>query len=315
MIEPFADPFPEEMTGPTMPDIPGLGASKSPASNMEAVGAVAIERENPKSKTKAKVKTKTAKVKPAPVKESKPTETTEGPDEPRKKLMILRPTYKLVDDLVLHATLATFDRTAMAYDRQGGDAMIYHSRNLLADRFMESGYEWALWWDDDIIPPIGNANWTYSHVPGVPTTYPASFLNMQPIPRLLSHGKTLIGGLYYGRKVPHAPICDRSGEITALTKAPVDAIVPRDWVGTGFLLVHRSVFEDIQKKFPELAPKKGPVNVWEKVWGYFHPSEMQAEDVSFCLRAKASGHQPFVDCGVVCAHLGTAAYGPWSRKS
>lgn len=303
-----------------MPDVPGLGASSPKASNLEAVGGISIERGDTKTKKKkVKMLSETKKTPaPAPTAPSpapkSPIETIEDFGGPRKKLMILRPTYKLVDDLVLHATLATFDRSAMAYDRQGGDAMIYHSRNLLADRFMASGYEWALWWDDDIIPPIGNANWSYSHVPGIPASYPVSFLNINPIPRLLSHGKTIIGGLYYGRKAPFLPICDRSGEITALGKAPVDTIVPRNWVGTGFLLVHRTVFEDIQKKFPELAPKTGVVDVWEKVWGYFHPSEMQAEDVSFCLRAKAAGHQPFVDCGVVCAHLGSAAYGPWSRK-
>jgi hypothetical protein len=333
-VDPFAqDAFGGEvLTGPTMPDIPGLGSSSFGGQindQMNVVGCVSIERESQhtiiKVKNEAIVPTKVEKVenntkmkkkpgrKPKVEKKIEPVTMATPSGVVKKKLLILRPTYKLVDDVVSHTTLALFDRTTMGYDKQSGDAMIYHSRNLLADRFMKSGYEWALWWDDDIIPPIGNANWSYSHVPSLPKSYPEAFLRINPIVRLISHGKTIIGGLYYNRRPPHVAICER-GDIEVLKKAPIDTIIAREWVGTGFLLTHRSVFEDIQKNYPELAPKKGLVNVWESVWNYFQPSEMQAEDVSFCKRAKESGHQPYVDCGVVCFHLGTASYGPWNQK-
>ena len=321
-----------ELSGPSIPDIPGLGTSSirgGKEAQMESVGCVAVDvspQQTPtvpklveKAQEMPKKEEKLVKAKKKPGRKPKidssiaPVIMPEPSGVVKKKLMILRPTYKLVEDLVAHATLASFDRTSMAYDKQSGDAMIYHSRNLLADRFMKSDFEWALWWDDDIVPPVGNANWSYSHIPNLPRTYPESFLNVYGIPRLLSHGKTLVGGLYYARKAPHVAICER-GDVDGLKKAPVDVIIPRSWVGTGFLLTHRSVFEDIQKNFPELAPKKGLVNVWEAVWNYFQPTDMQAEDVSFCYRAKESGHQPYVDCGCVCFHLGTSAYGPWNQK-
>jgi len=34
------------------------------------------------------------------------------------------------------------------------------------------------------------------------------------------------------------------------------------------------------------------------------------EDVQFCTRAAQAGHQPHVDLGVVCAHVGGMAFGP-----
>lgn len=232
------------------------------------------------------------------------------PGQEVKDLMILRPAYKLVDDLVAHATLALFDKPTMSYEARRGDAVIDHTRNYLTHQFMQSGYEWALWWDDDMIPPVGNPGWSKQNVPGIPDNYPDNFLRLNPIDRLRSHKKTIVGGLYYARGGNHVPVCQRT-DIEALRKAPNTTLLPRDWVGTGFLLTHRSVFEDMQKKFPELAPKQDSQNPWERVWQYFYPDKMHAEDVSFCARAREAGHQPYVDCSVVVFHLGTTAFGPW----
>lgn len=41
----------------------------------------------------------------------------------------------------------------------------------------------------------------------------------------------------------------------------------------------------------------------------------QQEDQTFCARALVAGHQPFVDLGLVCAHLGTRAFNPQNTKS
>lgn len=233
---------------------------------------------------------------------------------PSKNVMILRPILREVDALVHHATLALFDRESMTYDAVAGDSMVYHSRNILADRFMKSDKEWALWWDDDVIPPIGNEGWSRTQVPKFDKSFPSEFLNIDPIRRLQSHGKTIVGGLYFGRKYPYTAICER----TTLTKndfkkVPRAELKPVGWVGTGFLLVHRSVFESIQKKFPELSPKEGAVNPYEAVWQYFAPNGHAGEDVAFGARALAAGHQSFVDLSVVCGHVGSYVYGPWDQ--
>jgi len=129
-------------------------------------------------------------------------------------------------------------------------------------------------------------------------------------------------------------------------------VKPTRWIATGCLLVHRSVYEDIQAKFPELAPRGG-----DEAWNFFTPSEHdlvqaaaaakgvleddrkdplvrvaealallergkkqsrasnylgQGEDVTFCIRAAQAGHQPFIDMGLVLGHLGTYCFGPKS---
>jgi hypothetical protein len=254
--------------------------------------------------------------KPKPTKRKAKKGELEEADFPEvRDVMILRPILREVHSLAHHATLALFDKNTYAYDAQQGDAMVYHSRNMLADRFMKSGFEWALWWDDDVVPPIGNEAWSRAAIQSMPKEYPAPYLQINPIQRLKAHNQAIIGGLYFARKAPWTAICHRtSNNVNSFRNVPRQEIMPVDWVGTGFLLVHRSVFEGIQAKFPELAPKENAVNEYEKVWNYFQPSHQQAEDVSFCARAKAAGFQPYVDLSVVCFHVGDYAFGPWNQR-
>lgn len=230
-------------------------------------------------------------------------------------VMVLRPSYKLTDELVSYVTIKLFSKTTMEYEIVKGDAVIFHARNILADKFMQSGCEWSLWWDDDMIPTTGNTVWMKKHIPGLPANYPDNFLLQNPINRLLNHGKSIVGGLYFGRMGRHNAICQRTTDDPKdlFANCPKDVLVPREWVGTGFLLVHRSVYEAIQQSFPDLKPNLNSRNHWERVWNYFAPTDQQAEDVSFCKRALAAGHQPYVDLGNVIFHLGTTVYGPWSQ--
>lgn len=38
------------------------------------------------------------------------------------------------------------------------------------------------------------------------------------------------------------------------------------------------------------------------------------EDVQLSTRAKESGHQPFVDCGLIIGHAGTTIFGPYNTS-
>jgi hypothetical protein len=113
------------------------------------------------------------------------------------------------------------------------------------------------------------------------------------------------------------------------------------------MLTHRSVFEDIEKKFPNIG--RSPEG---KYGNWFSPSEHSlvrniqqlrdllttgpqtaeksfkalnlvegaladargnsglsiGEDVTFCRRAAQSGHQPHVDMGLWCGHIGHLVY-------
>jgi hypothetical protein len=236
----------------------------------------------------------------------------------------------------------------MAVKLQFGDAFIAHSRNKLAEHFLRTPFEWALTVDDDMILPWGNAEWfnTFTKF-DLPETYAAR----NTIDRLLSHGKTLVGALYYHRNGTGRGVYAESKEDEGwLKRGPHDVLKPTRWVGTGCMLIHRTVFEDIEKKFPQLAR-----NSEGKNGNWFSSSEHElrskvaeasevlsdpnlsetakiarvqqliteanarsaqnsglgmGEDVAFCVRAAQSGHQPYVDIGLICGHIGFKVYGP-----
>lgn len=215
------------------------------------------------------------------------------------------PCYKTTNPVTAFAMIAMaldFGKDKIRFDMSIGDAMIYHSRNKIAHKFLETDAKWLLMMDDDIIPCIGRPNWMRSTVVNA-RTLPDAPLQRHVLQRLIGANKTLIGGAYFGRQKDAPLMCsDRSLEQKA--RAYQDEVAPVDWVATGCMLVHRKVFDDIKEKYPELS---SPIANGE--FDYFHPiNSATGEDVSFCKRAKAAGHQPHIDLGLPVFHVGYACY-------
>jgi hypothetical protein len=215
------------------------------------------------------------------------------------------PCYKTTNPVTAFALIAMaldFGKDKIRFDMSIGDAMIYHSRNKIAQKFLETDAKWLLMIDDDIIPCIGRPNWMKSTVPNARNMNDAP-LQRHALQRLIGANKTLIGGAYFGRQEGAPLMCsDRSLEPKA--RAYQDEVAPVDWVATGCMLVHRKVFQDIEEKYPEL---KSPIPNGE--FDYFHPiNSATGEDVSFCKRAKESGHQPYIDLGLPVFHVGYKVY-------
>jgi hypothetical protein len=236
-----------------------------------------------------------------------------------------------------------------------GDAFVAHTRNTLADLFLQTDLEWMLTVDSDMVLPFGNSEWFNNFTS---MNLPKPFCDFHALDRLLSHGKTLVGALYFGRWRNGAAMFNegyRDKTIHAyLRKGPYDEIRPTRWVGTGCMLIHRSVFIDIEKKFPHLARKKTESGMRHGNWftssehdtvssvdavladltarhgqwdstdalnAFQKLTDAQArsrhnsslgtgEDVIFCHRAAQSGHQPYVDLGLWCGHIGHDVYHP-----
>lgn len=215
------------------------------------------------------------------------------------------PCYKTTNPVTAFAMIAMaldFGKDKIRFDMSIGDAMIYHSRNKIAHKFLETDAKWLLMMDDDIIPCIGRPNWMRSTVVNA-RTLPDAPLQRHVLQRLIGANKTLIGGAYFGRQKDAPLMCsDRSLEQKA--RAYQDEVAPVDWVATGCMLVHRKVFDGIKEKYPELS---SPIANGE--FDYFHPiNSATGEDVSFCKRAKAAGHQPHIDLGLPVFHVGYACY-------
>lgn len=263
------------------------------------------------------------------------------------RVLIALPWQKQVNPMTAFCVSQLIDRRRTASLLHYGDAFVTHSRNSCADAFLKSKCTWMLMIDDDMIVPFGNAKWYQAHTQ---FNVPEKFAGMDALDRLLSHGKTVVGALYFGRSPGARAVYNESAndrELAFARSGPHDLIKPTRWVGTGCFLVHRVVFEAIEKRFPALARNsKGTGGQWftsteaslmqrlnalrdyltngamtgEKAFGALEKVEAMlaeakrenplatGEDVSFCLRAAAAGHQPYVDLGLRCGHLGTRIY-------
>jgi hypothetical protein len=267
----------------------------------------------------------------------------------QQKILLATPWQKQVCPLTSFCVSQLTDRRRTASLLNYGDAFVVHSRNTCADIFLQSNCDWMLMIDDDMLVPFGDAEWYRANSK---FTFPDAFMGLNAIDRLLSHGKTLVGALYYGRSKNGLPVyCEAANpqENAFARKGPHNLIKPTRWVGTGCILIHRTVFEAIEKQFPQLARAAngkggqwftsteasimarlkrlngeltdGPLDGAKAYKALTAVQEMlsaaknennlgSGEDVSFCLRAGASGHQPYVDLGLVCGHIGYHIYGP-----
>jgi hypothetical protein len=265
------------------------------------------------------------------------------PDWTEKDICLLLPQYKQTNPLTLFSLLAMFDRTRMGAILEYGDAFIIHTRNKLASRFLTLGFEWALFVDDDMILPCGNAEW-FASVTRMRLSPERAGLHT--INRLRSHKKTLVGGLYFHRsekgRALFAEARDNPELIASIRAGKIGGIRPTGWVATGCMLIHRQVLLDIQRQFPHLAPRGD-----SKLWQFFSPAsdvlfpaiekaekaladglleDAQAiladanklaksisigsgEDVLFCRRARQAGHMPHVDLDLQPGHVGSCVYG------
>lgn len=173
-----------------------------------------------------------------------------------KEVFIAAPFHKSTNPMTLFSLLATWDRPKFGFRHRFGDAFIIHARNQLADDFLASGLPWCWWWDDDMIMPAGNAAWFRQN-----TRIPMGdqFAGIHAGNRLRSRGKSLIGGLYFGRwehgRAMYSQAMENDEEDARAHTAPFDEVKATDWVGTGCLMHTREVLLDIQKGFPHLAPQ------------------------------------------------------------
>lgn len=150
------------------------------------------------------------------------------------------------------------------------------ARNAACEDMLRGGYEWLLFYDDDVIAPGDLFH------------------------RLTRHNKDIVSGLYYRRQEPICPVAMtfQNGQPTWLTRwSPPECLLEVDLVGAGCLLIHRRVIERMST----------PWFVWEI--GKEDPAvpktrSAMSEDFTFCLRAKEAGFKIHLDTSIRCQHVG-----------
>ena len=271
------------------------------------------------------------------------------------KLHISLPSYSgtlsLDQDAALkHALMHTIlgDKLKVEFNFCANDSLVCRARDKLAAGFLQSDCEWQLQIDSDIVFPYGMghnlanyyANWM------APETFEL-FLNegvfrlalsMNAIDEILrsglKDGKKIVGGYYFWRggnkNFNEAgslfdPLNEDKWEIEF--KLRPDNYIQTDRLATGFLLVHRSVYEAMDEKSPELAYDLPAVFPDKKTMAYYTPnvtkeqyagkevSFYRSEDYAFGWRAKQCGFDPCLNMNLLLGHNGGTVYSWFDRPA
>lgn len=228
-----------------------------------------------------------------------------------KKVAILMPSIRPIHIGVLKAITALYEKDKMQFYTIADNSYV-RARNNCAQWFLDSGCEYSFWIDDDTVLPHGDVNY-YRSLSDNPN-FPAGFININPIARLMQSNRTLIGACYFGRNpTGTAQFKEAYASVIANDAAhagPRNIVNPTDWVGFGCTLVHRKVFTDIIEKIPDMIVKNQLFSQkFNYKYNFFDQIDYEhSEDTSFCIRAKQAGHQPYVDMAVMPLHLGPVGY-------
>ncbi len=244
---------------------------------------------------------------PTPIHEIKPLYTLPARDP---KLAILIPSNRKPEPDTVAALARMFNSAEMQIETFNFNS-IYHVRNMAAQWFLDRNAPWSFWSDDDMIPQCGDAAW-FKAKTGL-KDFPDVYAGLNSIHRMLVHGKKFVSGVYPGRK-KGAPMQFAGADTTVvrqmMARGPSSQIQEVEWTGFGCALIHRDVFLDIIRTQPEIEVKLDYVR---KKLGYrysfFSPIEQDyGDDISFCGRAKKSGHKIFVDFAVMPGHIGSHVF-------
>lgn len=231
-----------------------------------------------------------------------------------RKMVLLMPMHREVSPHVLFNVAALVRKSPwLGFDYQT-NTIIQRARNLLAQRFLNSEAEWSFWMDSDMIIPVGLPGFLGKKMKGEGKV-PVQNANYVATERLLSHGKTIVGGVY-ARRGSGDGLCiqpalhprnDADKQLAqTLSQGPTNELHEVAYVATGCALIHRSVYEDIQNIHPELSPKREG-----DPWDFFgHDTGRRGEDLHFCMLANEAGHRSYLDGGLFCGHIGVNCWWP-----
>lgn len=161
-------------------------------------------------------------------------------------------------------------------------------RNLVVKEFLETGSEWLLFVDDDIL-------FTHKEILEL-----FKYADKDKAP--------IVGGLYFGRLggateviLPVWLMFEKGGTFTSIKEFTGEALQKVDVLGMGFTLIHRSVFERI-------GIAMGRDDDWLWFGHDLRDGKRMGEDVTFCMRAADCGFPIYGCTAVTLGHLKTHIY-------
>lgn len=164
------------------------------------------------------------------------------------------------------------------------ESLIQRARNTSVARFLKTDHSHLMFIDGDI-------DFSPDDVAGV--------WNLQE--------KSKITCGLYRMKVPDAPLCAWvDGQLVEAGESPHEV----DYCGTGFLMIHREVFESFLEQWPERKHQEGVVG---DCFDWFSPRVIRdfyaSEDYAFCHDARELGYSIWADPRIKLGHWGRYRYG------
>lgn len=155
-------------------------------------------------------------------------------------------------------------------------SLVYESRNDLAKYAVQSEADYVLWLDSDMM-------------------FEPELLEKM-MATLQEHDLDILSGIYYRRRHPFSPVLMKKLSIAEnnfceyenFNAYPEDGIFEVEGIGFGCVLIKSDVLMDI----------KATYNDW------FSPFGRVGEDLSFCWRARQTGHKIFADPSIQLGHCG-----------
>jgi hypothetical protein len=199
------------------------------------------------------------------------------------KLVVIVPTYGGLEPDCDKA-LRVLEKGGIAVWRVGGHAAIDQARSQLATDALAQGFEEIMWIDADIV------------------------FDPADVERLLSHNALLVGGVY-AKKGQRALALHIEPGTEAITLGEGGGLTRVRYVGTGFLLTRRPLYEAIARDLPVCNQRFGKPCV-----PYFLPLILEdeergpwylGEDYAFCERARRAGVPVVVDTVPRLYHVGS----------
>ncbi len=188
--------------------------------------------------------------------------------------------------------LRDLERSGLQVRRYPATAAVDRTRCEIATAALAEGYDELMWIDSDI-----------------------SFA-AEDVQRLRAHDLPLVGGVYAKKGQPGLAVYLEPGT-RDLHVGEGGGVTAVRYVGTGFLLTRRAVFEAIQQTFSlpvcnarfgaPLVPYFLPMVVAdaEAPGGYWY----LGEDYALCERARVAGFGVHVDTAIRLGHIGAYTYG------
>lgn len=168
------------------------------------------------------------------------------------------------------------------------DSLVMRARNNIAHIFLSTDADALLFIDSDII-------FTPAH-----------------IRKLIDHGKAITCGCYAKK---HKDLSWVASGLEGEAPDPITGLQKIKESGTGFMMIHREVFDAIIHHFPEIAYHDDDRERLGEV-GEHHDffsagvvdKRYLSEDWYFCHRARQIGYDIFLDTRIILGHMGLIQY-------